>query len=265
MTRATLFPGMRAITLVIASQRSGSTLLCQDIASLRGMGAPREYFLDILNQPKQPKTSPTEADVLACIAKGIMPSDPATGAVKLMVNYAPKIDAFIRNTAPVAPPQALQNIIAWADASFDRVNLVALIRTNALDQAISRAVANLTDIWHRRSNQLPDGADPYAEKKLAPRVLNMAILDNLPSVLRQNAIIRDVARRHADRCLLIDYETLAASVEKTSERIVDHARAFGFEPGRSLATRDLRKLIEADRAAEIRNDFRKFMEQRVKL
>lgn len=265
MTRATLFPDMRAITLVIASQRSGSTLLCQDIASLRGMGAPREYFLDILNQPKQPKSTPTEADVLACIAKGIMPSDPATGAVKLMVNYAPKIDAFIRNAPPVAPPQAVQNIIAWADANFDRVNLVALIRTNALDQAISRAVAGLTDIWHRRLARNPVGTDPYGEKKLAPRVLNMAILENLPAVLEQNAIIRDIARRNAERCLLIDYETLAASVEETSERIVAHARAFGFEPTRNLASRDLRKLIEADRAAAIRKDFRKFMEQRVKL
>ena len=93
----------------------------------------------------------------------------------------------------------------------------------------------------------------------------MAILDNLPGVLRQNEILRDFARQNADRCLLVEYETLAADLAGTSARLVDQARKAGFTPARNIAERNLRKLIDAERAETIRSDFRRFMKKRIGL
>lgn len=253
---------MNAITLVLASQRSGSTLLCRDIESLGGMGAPREHFLEILGNNARAGLS--EAEVLDCIALGVTKEAPGIGAVKLMVNYAPKIDAYISGGNQVAPYKAVQNIIDWAQGRFDKVNMVALVRSNALEQSISRAVASVTDIWHRNEAAV-QGRDPYAEAKLPTKAVNMAILDALPSVIRQAEVIRRIARENADICQLIEYEHLAASAEETSALITAHARKAGFAPRGEVASRSLRKLIDEDKTATIKADFKAFMEHNLDL
>ena len=69
-----------ALTLVLATQRSGSTLLCRDIESLGGLGDPRESFLGLAEQAERESVS--EDDVLKRIARGVTESDPGIGAVK---------------------------------------------------------------------------------------------------------------------------------------------------------------------------------------
>jgi len=100
---------IRRLVLVLASQRSGSTLLCRDIESLGGMGVPGEHFLDILGTNE--RSDLTEDDVMACIEKGRDRKAPDVAGVKLMVNYAPKIDAYIRGGEQVGSNRALLNII----------------------------------------------------------------------------------------------------------------------------------------------------------
>ncbi|MDU9006519.1 Stf0 family sulfotransferase [Sedimentitalea todarodis] len=249
---------LRAITLVLASQRSGSTLLCRDIESLGGMGAPREYFLDIVG--RNTREGLTEADVLDQIARGVKPDAPGIGAVKLMVSYAPKIDSYIRGAEAVAPQKAVQNIIDWAQERFDRVNLVALVRGNSLEQAISRAVANMTDVWHRHEATTKDG-DLYADVKLPTKALNLAILEALPGVIRQTQVVRRIAKANPDLCWLIKYEHLAASVEDSSAQLITHARKAGFEPTETMASRSLRKLIDKDKTEDFKANFKAFMKR----
>ncbi|MCA8899613.1 MAG: hypothetical protein KDA53_00010 [Hyphomonas sp.] len=249
---------LRAITLVLASQRSGSTLLCRDIESLGGMGAPREYFLDIVG--RSARNGLTEADVLDRIARGVKPEAPGIGAVKLMVSYAPRIDSYIRGAEAVAPQKAVQNIIDWAQERFDRVNLIALVRGNSLEQAISRAVANMTDVWHRHEAGMKDG-NPYAGAKLPTRALNLAILEALPGVIRQTGVIRHIVRANPDLCGLIKYEHLAASLEDSSAQLIAHARKVGFEPTETVATRSLQKLIDKDSTEVFKANFKAFMKR----
>jgi LPS sulfotransferase NodH len=104
---------LHALTLVLGTQRSGPTLPCRDIASLGGLGSPDEYFPDILGKNVRPGLS--EKDVLERIARGVQDDSPGIGAVKLMVDYASDIDAYIRGGGkPVPPYEAVQNIIDWA-------------------------------------------------------------------------------------------------------------------------------------------------------
>lgn len=248
-----------AITIVVATQRSGSTLLCRDIESLGGMGAPREYFLEILG--KNAREGLTERDVVDLIRKGERPDDPGIGAVKLMVNYAPKIDAMITGGPQVNPIRALENITAWAHANFRHVNLVVLKRENPLDQAISRAVARLTDVWHKN-----EGAEKgTGDKEIAPKALNLAILEALPRVLRENDVIREFARRNAGHCAFIGYETLASDVERSSKIIIEHARANGLTPRKEVAERVLRKIIDDQQSSRIKAGLKQFLERRLDL
>lgn len=249
---------MRELVLVLASQRSGSTLLCRDLESLGGLGAPKEYFLDILGKNQRPGLG--EKDVLEQISRGVTGEKSATGAVKLMVNYAPKIDAYIRGTDPVAPPRAIQNIIDWAQERFDRVCVFALVRNNSLDQAISRAVASVTDIWHRNEGAL-QGRDPYADVQLASAAINMAILEALPAVIRHKKIIRQIAKANPKICKLVTYETIAASEIKTSEILTAHATQIGLTPQHKKVSRNLQKLIDETRSQEIKSGFKAFMSQ----
>lgn len=251
---------IRRLVLVLASQRSGSTLLCRDITSLGGLGVPKEYFLDILGKKGRPDLA--ENDVIGCLEKGRDPNAPDVAGVKLMVNYASKIDGYIRGDAHVGAPKAINNILNWARLRFDDVVVFALVRENSLDQAISRAVANATDIWHRNEAAVKR-KDPYADVDLPIKALNMDILSSLPATVRQNQIIRQVARENPKLCRLIIYENLAASVEGTSEALRQHASAHGFSPEKTVATRSLRKLIDEDLSKEIKNNFKQFLNRQL--
>lgn len=228
------------------------------------MGAPREYFLDILECSKTAEIQPTEEDVLEMIARGVTKGAPTVGAVKLMVNYAPRIDAFIRNGETTSQVKAIQNIIDWARSRFERVNLEALVRANTLDQAISRAVANETRIWHRREKTL-SGRDPHAESSLNTRSLNLGILNAIPSVISNTEVIRRIARANRDSCLMLNYEDLATSPDKTSRSLVEHARRAGFKPNERTVRRELQKLIDPEKSQRIRGDFKAFLEHKLDL
>jgi len=136
----------------------------------------------------------------------------------------------------------------------------ALVRENCLDQAISRAVASATNIWHRNEKAVK-GKDIYADVNVPTKALNMEILTSLPVTVRQNQAIRQIVRDTGPMSKLITYENLAASVEETSELICKHAVANGFTPARDLAKRSLRKLIDEDRSKEIKAHFRQFMQR----
>lgn len=249
---------IRHLVLILASQRSGSTLLCRDIESLGGLGAPKEYFLSITG--KNTRQGLNEQDVMQQIAKGVQSADPSVAAVKLMVNYAPKIDAYIRGGEEVAGQKAIQNILDWAQKRFDRVCVFALARDNSLDQAISRAVANVTDIWHRSERAL-QGGDPYEGIKLPVNAVNIAILEALPQVVRQTRVIRQVAKANPEICQIVSYDRLAESVEDSSQLLIAHALKTGFQPTKTLAVRQLRKLIDADKSIEIKAAFKTFLKR----
>ena len=255
---------LRGLTLVIASPRSGSSLLCRDINSLGGLGDPKEYFLDGVVRKRQGGAKPSEADVLRMIRCGATEDTPHIGAVKLMVTYAPQVDAAIRNAKPVGPARAVQNIIDWAQDRFDKVNLIALTRQNCLEQAISHAVARMTGVWNRSAKTMKT-SNPYKDVEFDDRQLNRKILEALPRVLTNTEAIERIAERNRQTCLKLNYEELTASMDSVSRRLVAHARRAGFAPQREMAVRQLQKLIDDEMAMTIKMDFRKYLERELGL
>ena len=238
-----------ALTLVLSSQRSGSTLLCWDIESLGGLGAPREHFLGLHEQAA--RSPVTEADILDRIARGATDSDPHVGAVKLMISYTSFIDAAIHGRQRRGPLPALRRVVGWAAQSFDRVFLVILVR-NALDQAISRAVAATTDVYHAS-----DAADlsRVATAELVPEVLNPLILNQLRKVLEHRRVLTEVATEFGDLALLLTYDDLTVRTAATTQRLIAHATAHGFTPRRTTVTRSLLKVIDTERRDRLRESF----------
>jgi LPS sulfotransferase NodH len=254
LIRIFMMTELHSITLVVASQRSGSTLLCSDIASLGGMGKPNEYFLNIL----PPKKTFNESDVIEAIAKGEQPCDVGIGAVKLMVNYARNIDKYISGGPVVKEKNAIQNIIDWACTRFEKVNLLALVRNNTLDQATSRIISREKGLYH--SHQGSHGNEDllmFIKSKNPDYYWN--ILSEILIIKRESEVIREIADANRDICLLLEYEMLTTSFDQSSALLIDHAHMLGFVTKKQIPTRNLRKIIEKNQSDNIKEDFRIFM------
>jgi Stf0 sulphotransferase len=238
-----------ALTLVLATQRSGSTLLCGDIESLGGLGRPRESFLGLAEQAEHESVS--EDDVLERIARGATESDPRIGAVKMMVRQAPAVDAVIRGGRQRRPLVALQHVVEWALERFERVFMVILVR-NALDEAISSVVASSTGLFHAT-----DVADIRAASAadLVPEDLNPRILNQLPRLLAERRVVTQIGKEYSDRALMLSYDELTRQTERTTDRLIAHARAQGFAPHRTSVTRTTMKVIDEDLSDRLRESF----------
>lgn len=243
---------MHALTLVISAPRTGSTLLCRDLASLGGLGSPREYFRGFDAQAKAGGVS--EDDVVARLAKGVQAEAPGIGAVKLMVRQARSVAQAITGER-ADPAGSVSAVVRWAQQRFDRVMVVLLVR-NTLDQAISRAVAEATGVYHSTSKKYRT----QGEGELDGIDMNQRIMTELAPAVRDRLTLQRVAEEHAATALLLTYDELTHQSEETTRRLLAHARAHGFEPVRETPVRRLTKVISAERAEGLRRAFLAYLE-----
>ncbi|MBD3625456.1 MAG: hypothetical protein HUJ24_08780 [Rhodobacteraceae bacterium] len=248
------------LTLVLASQRSGSTLLCNDIKSLGGLGSPAENFLKLFRAGDGSGLGPQ--DVKDRIAAGADEQSPDVGAVKLMVNYAPRVYRFIeKSEKPAGRFEACMGFIEWARREYDAVNLIVLVRENAVDQAISRALASKTGVYHiqgtRGGNKKRNAAPAPGDSAVPPQDVMRAALASA----READVLRRVARKHANLALLLTYEQIAASPEATSQALRAHAAKAGMEAQNELAVRSMKKVVSNDVSAQIKADLRQYLDR----
>ncbi len=241
-----------SLTLVLSSARSGSTLLCRDIASLGGLGFPREFMKGLGAAAERGAAS--EADVLERTARGVRKDAPGVAALKLMVPQSAPVYRAISGQR-LWHGDAMSQIVVWARKRFERVLLVFLVR-NALDQAISNVVARATGVFHSTDTAFAIGP---AEMALEDDDLNRRILHHLGVVIRNQQVLSAVHAEHADLGLMLTYEKLTRDVEATTHQLVAHARAQGFDVRRDVVTRKLTKVISDDRSAAIRESFLDFL------
>lgn len=251
----------KELTIVLASQRSGSTVLCQDVTAVGGLGVPNEYFLKIIGHNKP--QNPGEQHVLEAIARGQDPKRPEAAAIKMMLNQAPAVASYIDGSAPLPPAQATQRVIDWARARFERVAIIALVRDNSLDQAISKTVANASQTWHLDSKvgKIGAGGKPAQDFDHTSESFQMDILKALPLFIGQKKIIQKIVRQNADIAHLLHYDDISAHPEETTEAIASHTRALGLSPQGLPSNRTLKKLVDSERSAQIKTCFRAFMDR----
>lgn len=247
---------IKELTIVLASQRSGSTVLCQDVTAVGGLGVPNEYFLKLIGKNKP--QNPGEQHVLEAIARGQDPARPEAAAIKMMLNQAPPIASYIDGAAPLPPAQATQRVIDWARDRFERVAIIALVRDNSLDQAISKAVANASQTWHHDS-KVNKGTVANKHFDHSSENFQMEVLKALPLFINQKKILRKIARENADITHLLHYADIAAQPEETVRQISEHTRGLGLAPLGRPASRSLKKIVDNNRSQEIKRHFQNFL------
>ena len=140
------------------------------------------------------------------------------------------------------------------------VAIIALVRDNSLDQAISKAVAGASRTWHLDSAAEKTGK-PAQDFDHSSDRFQMEILKALPQFIGQKKIIRKIVRQNADIAHLLHYGDISAHPEETAQAIATHARALGLSPQGMSSNRTLRKLVDSERSAQIKTCFKAFMER----
>ncbi|MEM8787400.1 MAG: Stf0 family sulfotransferase [Pseudomonadota bacterium] len=244
------------LTLVLANQRSGSTLLCQDIASLGGMGVPSEHFIQVVGKGNDGVVG---ADRIRALAALNAPGDVA--AVKLMVNYASTVDNHIHDRDQLlSPAEACRSFITWARETYDRVNLVVIIRENVIDQAISRFMAETTGVYHswdlRNGEAYPDIAEKLKQERSMWRLIDLCV-----TLLREKRTLCDTAAEHSDIGRLFTYESVVDDLEGTSEALRSLGVSNGMTPERQTAVRRLKKVVSDETADKLRTNLANYLQR----
>jgi LPS sulfotransferase NodH len=240
-----------SLTLVLSSARSGSSLLCRDLRSLGGLGFPKEYLTGLDRLVR--KGSASEQDVLERLSRGCQEDAPGVAAAKVMVHQAGSAYHAI-NGRRAKLRDEVPGVVSWARERFDRVFLVVLVR-NDLDQAISRVVAQATGIYHSTDRAF----ERVLSEPLAVDDLNERILVQLSNVVRNRGLLQSVLAEHSDIALPMTYAELTGDVDASTAKLVAHARAQGFEVQRDVVTRRLKKVISAERATVMREEFLEYL------
>ena len=127
--------------IICATQRSGSTMVCDDFISTELLGNPREYFDPVVAEYRSKGQLPT-AESLSKI-KQQCTSDNGVSAIKVMANQ-------FRGIGNIYKEMNLTN--ESSDAGFYEFYKesiwVKLVRKDAVSQAISRFMAIKTNIYH---------------------------------------------------------------------------------------------------------------------
>jgi LPS sulfotransferase NodH len=137
-------------TIVLATQRSGSTYLCERLYA-QGFGRGNEHILDyVLASEHSTLQSGHYTDQLVSrfkfdefIDKGM---DHDHYCTKVMANYMHSFCGLLRNS--LAMFEIDQQAVVLKDV-FGRANYLFLYRSNRIAQAISRIIAAQTGVWHR--------------------------------------------------------------------------------------------------------------------
>ncbi len=244
-------------TLVLATPRSGSTMLAGDIRMIGGLGRPKEHFLKLL-RAEEPSTP---ADIMARLRDVGADSDTSpTLGVKVMVGYAPRVAAMLTGETH-SPRRAMSEIIKWARAEFDAVNIVALRRRAIFEQALSHAKALETGVWHNTGDREISGnqSREFADSD----EMNYHILQKSGQLIKQNQSLSNLVKMLGDDCLSLEYEDIAADEAGCEATLRAHASKMGLTPGDGTISRNLQKLVSPEEAEAKRESFRQYMNARL--
>jgi LPS sulfotransferase NodH len=231
--------------LVCATQRSGSTLLCEGLESTGVAGRPREYFEELKETgvPRRPReyfwelrspevfrllphdsqldreaeSSPTwsrddyAVHLAAALREGTTPN--GVFGAKLMWNYFNDFMALMRGI----PRLGGMGDGSLLNAAFPELRYVFVSRSDKVRQAVSMWRALQTWVWRQEEGAPASEAAP--ERRA---VYSFDAIDHLLDQLRrQEDAWRGFFFRIGQRPLALYYEDIASDLEETVGRVLD--------------------------------------------
>lgn len=194
--------------MVLSSPRTGSNALCRRLCNITGrFGLPSEYIngrhIALMSPRATPKGPPRDRASLERYLDAVerlRTSDDRLFGLKAQPR---QITAFTGEALPEAVQFARR---------FDR--LVLLTRKDKLGQAISGAIARVTQVWFN------DGTDPDISPE-QQRSLMPVITQLLKLYQEEERFIRRVSWACGKPCLHVDYEDIVADSDSVLRRVTD--------------------------------------------
>lgn len=154
-------------------------------------------------------------------------------SLKLMLSYAPRVvKAVYPDLNGLKPTQSrldhvgvIKLFIKIIEDRFKNVPIFLLTRDNILEVASSRALAQLTQVYHTTE----DTSELKIYELIPEDVILDKIMENLPKVVRENRMLHMIKDSYGARVLHIEYDDLANNHEYVEGRVKDYLAGFGLD------------------------------------
>ena len=198
-------PALQKEIVICATQRCGSTLLCNDFTN-NGLGKPEELFLPLVNNFEGIKDRDLMPDILR---RGT--SENGIFAVKVMANYSETIDRYlaIKDGTKAGAPFLGSLAKRFADAYW-----VFITRSDTVSQAVSRLMSRLTGVSHaivdRQSDFVPGSAMIGASENYneAVTIEDSQIQKTIKNIEHENKTWERFFKEHSIAVRRISYEKI---------------------------------------------------------
>ncbi|MGP5685814.1 Stf0 family sulfotransferase [Psychrobacter glacincola] len=135
------------VFLILATQRSGSTMIIEDMRNTKIMGTPEEYFIPWSNK----KDVDWKLALESILRRASTPNDIVS--IKIMANQIPEIEGCLASVYQGQVDIDDGLLFPYFCAIFKNSKPIVIRRTNTARQAISRHISRATGINHATANK----------------------------------------------------------------------------------------------------------------
>ena len=239
--------------IVLATQRSGSTLLCSDMRKTKKMGSPSEHYIVL----KQGDFSMSEL-----LEKGSINNE--VFGMKLMSNYIDGFSSWIlgeefkRNNNLSDRLRTSEATLNFFSENFTKVNIIQLTREEYFEQALSRLLAKKSNSWHennkgKKNNRGELLSDDFITRK------RLELCENLDCALITKEINKIVNENHylnKLRLLSVKYNNIDWSTVTYSEVVSNGDGVLSEFLGENVSVeRELKKITSSKQLEVAKNNY----------
>lgn len=194
--------------VILSTQRSGSTLVCKDLAGTSVLGNPDEHFLDLVYTSSSTRKSSKELDKLI-EQRGRSPN--GVVSIKVMANYLNLVNKLYY---PHASPPQNDNKYLYFYKSVRGAYFIRVIRNDLVAQSVSRIMAQKTGIYHKTSKSKielkPGYTDSNSRNESFPYD-RLEITKEINNIKSENRILDYFVKSNKIETKCLQYEIFAKS------------------------------------------------------
>lgn len=132
--------------IILSTQRSGSTMVCDDIAGTDQLGRPSEYFIKVIDSISVLDPEALKKMIFEAIEKG--KTSNGVASIKVMSNQIKPIGRALSLAGLSKSERPEESFYEY----FQNSKFLRIVRNDKIAQAISRVMAQQTDIYHTADN-----------------------------------------------------------------------------------------------------------------
>lgn len=225
--------------LIITSQRSGSTLFCQDLNSI-GIGRPGEHAMTLLRNKEiipsldelyeKCRFQTSQGDIYALKTM-------VSNTHKIVRAVYPDLKGFEAFNGCEDQASILNLMVEVLERDFEVVVPFILTRRNVVDVALSRSLAQESKVYLSRSVK-GDEHDMLDEDAVVDRFFR-----NVGRAQWEKSVLERLSTKLGERALCFDYEDLVGNEGALFQDVKDHLARHGLYPEKDAFVRNRIKKV----------------------